>query len=171
MIRIVLAATLCFAALALTACVQGHGNGGGRAAPDLAGALTRAYGVRVANEFPASQRAAVSRCIGQAMASGIPANDQVLIFDGINAGKPSPASQAAMGKWLGGTAVHGPMTKLNYNDPSRLTYADGTVTRAPDRPAERIEANIWQFCRPYTDRLMKTGYLNSAASGGYSKGK
>jgi hypothetical protein len=169
--RILATASLGLALLTLTACQQGgHHAGGARPAPDLAGAFARTYGAQVADAFPADQRAGVAHCIGQAMATGIPLNDQFLIYDQIDTGRSTAASQAALQRWVGGTVLHGPL-RGGFNNKSR--YADGTTVTG-DPAAERIEGNIQQFCGPYKDRLMKAGYIGAVsggASGGFSTGK
>jgi hypothetical protein len=172
--RILTAASLALACLTLTACQQGgghHDGGAARPAPDLVGAFARTYGARVAEAFPAAQRAGVAQCVGRALATGIPLNDQFLIYDAIESGQPTAASKTALLRWVDGPVLHGPM-RGGYSN--KLTYADGsTVTGNP--ATERIEGNLQQACAPYKDRLMKTGYLaapsGGAPSGGYSKGK
>ncbi|GAB2176900.1 hypothetical protein [Dongia sp. agr-C8] len=166
MIRTVAAAALLGAALALAACQQGGGHGGGpRAAPDLAGAFARTYGAQVADAFPEGQRADVARCIGQAMASGIPLNDQFLIYDQLDTGRATPASRAAMQRWIGGAVATGPIR-------SSFTQSGGP---GGDPAAARIDGNIQQFCAQYRDRLMKAGYIGAppggGPGGGFSKGK
>jgi hypothetical protein len=174
LVRASLVASLGLALLTLTACQQGHGGGGGsgaRPAPDLVGAFARTYGARVAEAFPAAQRAGVAQCVGRAMATGIPLKDQFLIYDAIESGQSTSASQTALHRWVGGPVLHGPM-RGGYSN--KLTYADGTTVTG-DPATERIEGNLQQTCAPYKDRLMKSGYLaapsGGAPSGGYSKGK
>jgi len=183
MSRILTTATLLALGLALGACQQqgGKSTGGSRAAPDLAGAFARSYGARVAESFPAAQRDGVARCIGQALAYGVPLEDQFLIYDQLKSGKKTPQSQAAMARWLGGPVVHGPVKtsfknnntggfKNNNNaNPApapRLSFADGTAVPAADVVAARIDGHIQQFCAPYKDRLMKAGYVSGVAGGG-----
>jgi hypothetical protein len=161
----------CLASLALAACQQGGHGGGARPAPPLADAFARTYGARVAEALPSTQRAGVAECVGRAMATGIPLNDQFLIYDAIESGRETAGSQAALRRWVDGTVLHGPM-RGGYNN--KRTYADGTtVTGNP--ASERIEGNLQQACAAYKDRLMKAGYLaapsGGAPSGGYSKGK
>ena len=169
--RTLATASLGLALFTLTACQQGgHHTGGVRPAPDLAGAFTRTYGAQVADAFPADQRAGIAHCIGQAMASGIPLNDQFLIYDQIDTGQTTAASKAALQRWVGGTVVHGPM-QGGFSNKSR--YADGT-TMTGDPAAERIEGNIQQFCGPYRDRLKRAGYIgvvSGSTPGGFSTGK
>jgi hypothetical protein len=169
--RTLITASLGLALLALTACQQGgHHTSGARPAPDLAGAFTRTYGAQVADAFPADQRAGIAHCVGQAMATGIPLNDQFLIYDAIDSGRSTSASQAALQRWVGGTVLHGPL-RGGFNN--KLRYADGTtVTGGP--AAERIEGNLQQYCGPYKDRLKRAGYLGApyggASGGGFSNG-
>jgi hypothetical protein len=169
--RTLAAASLGLALLALAACQQGgHHTGGARPAPDLAGAFARSYGARVADAFPADQRAGIAHCVGQAMATGIPLNDQFLIYDAIDTGRSTAASQAALQRWVGGTVLHGP---LRGGFSNKLRYADGTTVTG-DPAARRMEGNLQQYCGPYKDRLLKAGYLaapyGGAAGGGFSKG-
>jgi len=170
--RTLVAATLGLALMTLTACQQGggHGGGGARPAPPLADAFARTYGTRVANAFPSDQRAAVAQCVGQAMANGIPLNDQFLIYDALESGQSTSASQAALQRWVGGPVLHGPIMG-GYN--KKHTYADGTEIGGS--ASARIESNLQQTCALYKDRLMKAGYLaapsGGGANGGYSKGK
>jgi hypothetical protein len=166
-------AVLGLALLALAACQQGgqgNNSGGSRGTPDLAGAFTRTYGAKVANAFPAAQRAALSRCIGQSLANGIPLNDQILIFDHIDAGKKTAASQAAMTRWLGGPLVHGPVLNTGVSSSvgagARPVYADGSAATPGSPAVVRIERNVQQFCATYKDRLMKAGYISGVRGEG-----
>jgi hypothetical protein len=166
MLRTLAPAAFGLALITLTACQQGGHHGGARPAPDLAGAFARTYGARVADAFPAAQRAAVASCIGQALANGIPLGDQFLIYDQITAGQTTPQSEAAMKRWLAGPVITGPQPKA-YNQ------SGGT---GGDPAAARIEGNVTQFCAAYRDRLMKAGYIagisgQGGPSGGYSHGK
>jgi hypothetical protein len=165
MARSITTATLCAALFALAACQQGS-HGGSRAAPPLAAAFAEAYGARVAESFPADQRRDVALCIGQAMATGIPLNDQFLIYDQLDTGQSTPESQAAMKRWIGGPVVNGPQ---------RSSYK-GSGGPGGDPAAARIDGNIQQFCAAYKDRLMKAGYISGLSGGGgpgggYSHGK
>jgi hypothetical protein len=129
----------------------------------LAEAMSETYGAKIAAQFPSGDRRAVKQCLGNAMAQGIPNDDQALILQALNTRKLTPDSKRAIEKWIGGAVVHGPLRKPEFNDPStftdgKLTYADGTPQLDSDKAnGKRMDENLRQLCPQYADQILKTG--------------
>jgi len=150
-----------FAAIAV---LMAASSGGARAdtTADLGDALGEKYGALVAWQLPESDRDAVKRCIGLAMATGIPEDAQALILDVLQNHNLTPEAKTAIADWIGGSAVHGSPRPPDPDDPSsfkdgKFTYADGTPLLDSDATnAQRMDANLHQLCPEHVGKIKST---------------